>query len=153
MNQEIVNRFWNFVGNTDANECWLWTGNLSTHFGQARMFYKNKTLLAYRVSYEIHHGEIPKGLIIRHLCDNPSCVNPEHLTLGTQKDNVHDMIERGRAKYPPKKSGEHHARAKLNQEQVNEIRQSQESGIVLAKKFNVSPACISVIRNNKKWNT
>jgi hypothetical protein len=151
MNQEVVNRFWRFVGNTDENECWLWTGSLSSHFGQARFSYKNKTLLAYRVSYEIHKGTIPDGKIIRHMCDNAWCVNPEHLEIGTQQDNIRDMIERGRAIYPPKRKGEEHAGAKLTQQQVHEIRSSTLTGVELAKQYNVSRALISRIKNKKIW--
>ena len=151
MDKQLVERFWSFVGNTDSGDCWLWTGSLSSHFAQARLSYKNKTLLAYRVSYELHKGTIPKGKIIRHMCDNPSCVNPEHLEIGTQADNVKDMIDRGRAKYPPVKHGSQHPRAKLTEDQVAEIRQSSETGVELARRFNVSTSAISVIRNNKKW--
>lgn len=80
--------------------CWLWTGSKlkrkGREYGQIRV--NGKTSKAHAVSYKIHKGEIPKGLWVLHSCDNPSCVNPEHLWLGTAKDNTADMYEKGRAR-------------------------------------------------------
>ncbi len=75
--------------------CWLWTGGLDTHgYGQMRNE-RGKVELAHRISYRLHHGD-PAGLVVRHRCDTPSCVNPDHLQLGTYADNAQDMVRRGR---------------------------------------------------------
>lgn len=78
---------------------------------------------AHRVSYELHKGIIPEGLYVRHSCDNPACVNPEHLLLGTQKDNMKDMINRNR-----QSKGSKRFCAKLNEQQVIEIRNLYATG-------------------------
>lgn len=90
----IEQRFWTKVKKT--NGCWLWTGQIDHHgYGRIRLDQQIK-LLASRVSWEIHNGKILDGLLVLHKCDNPSCVNPDHLFLGTHKDNVADMIAKGR---------------------------------------------------------
>jgi hypothetical protein len=89
----LINRFLENVNKTES--CWIWTGyKQSNGYGQIGVNYKNK--LAHRVSYEIHIGKIPDGFLVRHSCDNPSCVNPSHLLLGTQKQNLEDMYFRER---------------------------------------------------------
>lgn len=75
--------------------CWLWTG-FEHHNGYGGLMIKNVTVLAHRLSWQIHNGPIPKGLCVCHKCDTPFCVNPDHLFLGTNKDNIHDAIRKGR---------------------------------------------------------
>lgn len=75
--------------------CWIFTGACDKHgYGTLSTGWKKSPIKAYRASYLIHIGEIPKGLVVRHKCDTPSCVNPNHLELGTQRDNVRDMVKR-----------------------------------------------------------
>lgn len=81
--------------------CWIWQGSLRND-GYGRFYIKPKYYGAHRIAYEIYKGEIPPTFVVRHRCDNPLCVNPQHLELGTRKDNVDDMYIRGRA---PDKSG------------------------------------------------
>lgn len=98
-------RFWGKVNKTSENKCWEWTGYTLPPFiksftdsdkGYGRFWFLNKFWLAHRVSWFIKNGEIPDGLCVLHTCDNPPCVNPNHLFLGTKKDNSEDMITKGR---------------------------------------------------------
>ena len=86
-------RFWRQVNKSET--CWNWTGSLGTR-GYGALLVDGATLLAHRYSYTLHVGPIPEGMIVRHSCDNPRCVNPDHLLLGIQMDNHADKIERGR---------------------------------------------------------
>lgn len=151
MEKACVDRFWSLVGDEDTNGCWEWSGSISSN-NQARFSYKDKTILAPRFSLELHKGKLAEGEVCRHKCDNGWCVNPDHLEKGTQAENIKDMIERGRVKYPPKRKGESHSQAKLTQEQVSQIQSSSLTGVELAKQFSVSTATISVIKNKKRWN-
>lgn len=90
-------------------ECWEWLGGKDRHgYGQFRTEKKQHKTMAHRFSYEIHIGPIPDGMKVCHSCDNPSCVNPDHLWVGTQADNVRDMIAKGRDNgFARKGSAEH----------------------------------------------
>lgn len=79
------------------NGCWLWTGTMQ-NAGYGEVIVNGNRRLAHRVIYELHHGPIASGLVVRHRCDTPACVNPDHLLSGTQADNIHDMHARGRAR-------------------------------------------------------
>ena len=141
-------------------ECWNWIKSLY-HQGYGKIDFskngKRKSLRAHRLSYELFKGTIPKNLLICHSCDNPKCVNPEHLWLGTYKDNVEDMDNKGRRakKYKWKIYGELHFAAKLKNYQVVEIREKLAKGYKgcdLAKEFGVCKQTISSIKNGKRWN-
>lgn len=93
-------RFWKFVPADRTPEgCWEWTGKRINGYGYLSV--KPRRLKAHRLSYELHHGPIPDGAVVRHRCDNPPCVNPAHLELGTIADNNRDMMERGRHRTAP----------------------------------------------------
>src|ERR1700749_4969342 len=92
--EKAKERFFNKVTKTD--NCWLWIGGtINKGYGNFT-WGRGVNILAHRFSYEIHKGKIPEGKIILHSCDNPICVNPEHLTIGTQQDNVNDMMNKNR---------------------------------------------------------
>jgi hypothetical protein len=87
-------RFWRRVDKTGG--CWNWTGGRGDHGYGSFTGDGGVAISAHRYSFQLHNGPIPDGLVICHCCDNPACVKPEHLFLGTQRDNVHDMIQKGR---------------------------------------------------------
>ncbi|QTK37306.1 HNH endonuclease signature motif containing protein [Xanthomonas citri] len=121
--------------------------------------HEGKPQLAHRVAYCAFHGisiTRIKGLVIRHECDNRRCVEPLHLRVGTQADNVNDMMRRKRHRYTPlpARSGTAHATAKLDYTKVREIRAAYAKGAKqkhLANKYGVSQSLISYVVNNKGW--
>lgn len=150
----LEDRFWAKVAGVGQDQCWEWTAATSKDgYG---LFWDNKAAKAHRVSYELHKGEIPKGMCVCHSCDNPGCVNPAHLWLGTVADNNADMAEKGRAKSgysgggPP---GEKHGRSKLAEAQVKEIRRRypRVNQRELAALFGVSRSQIGRIVNGEHW--
>lgn len=91
----LEKRFWEKVAYARNWKCWLWIGS-KNNMGYGRINIKGKIKLAHRVAYELNIGEIPKGKFLLHTCDTPLCVNPKHLLIGTQKDNLQDMSKKGR---------------------------------------------------------
>ena len=128
--------------------CWEWTqGKDRKGYG---VFYANGiSYKAHRVSYSISTGD-PTGQLVCHTCDNPSCVNPEHLFLGSIQDNNRDRHRKGRSRNKPTPGEAHHG-AKLTEIQVQEIRTLKTPLKTLASLYKVSEAQISRIRNYKTW--
>lgn len=91
-----MKRFFDKVNKTDY--CWVWTASLRGKTGYGVFKLNRKVIDAHRLSYQLHYGEIPKGLYVCHTCDNRKCVNPEHLFLGSAKDNWQDGFNKGRIK-------------------------------------------------------
>lgn len=113
----IKTRFFAKVVKTPG--CWLWSGaKLESGYG---VFKGDGMRLAHRISWAMHNGAIPNGLFVLHKCDNPSCVNPDHLFMGTHTDNMQDMLKKGR-KSLVRKTGEQNGNSILNAAQVVEIR-------------------------------
>jgi hypothetical protein len=148
-------KFWSRI--VHEGECWLWTGpTINTGYGTVSRYRRH--ILAHRFAYELTHGPIPDGMKVCHNCpdgDNPRCVNPAHLFLGTQKDNVDDMRRKGREGWRKNKpQGSAHGRAKIVEDDVREIRRlvgAGESRPALAAHFGVSLAAIDQIVNRKTW--
>lgn len=94
---KTLKRFWGKVRKTDT--CWIWTGARTSKKGKSRygnISFQGKRWLAHRFSWMIHNGKINKNMCVLHHCDNPPCINPDHLFLGTIADNNHDAIKKGR---------------------------------------------------------
>ena len=135
------------------NGCIEFTGGKNKGYGK---FYIDEiigTVFAHRFSYELEFGKIPDGLIVCHKCDNPSCVNINHLFLGTHKDNSDDKINKGRYKSPYLNLG-HHPNSILSIQDVKEIKYLINNGlrnVDIAKKFNIDHKLVSLIRLGKRW--
>jgi hypothetical protein len=144
--------------------CWLWFGATNGRKGYGRIIFRNKKHQAHRFSYEAFVGPIPSGLFACHKCDNPACVNPDHIFLGTNAENQHDKVRKGRQargdnagprlRRETRPRGEAHSNAKLTNEKVIEIREKSLNGmsaVVLAKEYGVSEALIYKIRCKECW--
>jgi len=152
----IANRFWSKVDKRKGNSCWLWLasiskrgyGNVSKIMGGLR-----RNVGAHRVAWELINGPIPNGLCVLHKCDNPPCVRPSHLFLGTQADNMKDCGVKGRQPGSNGKCrGEMHIHHKLTWEKVREIRARKgEQARKLAWEYGVDESLIPRIWKNKVW--
>jgi hypothetical protein len=127
------------------NGCWQWRSHTDKD-GYGVLPGTRKNIRAHRLSYEIHTGSIPDEMLVCHHCDNPGCVNPDHLFVGTQKDNALDALNKGRHYI-----GEKNGRAKLTKENVNEILTSSMNGRQLAARFGVSKSTINNVRRGATW--
>jgi hypothetical protein len=152
----LAQRFWARVQKADGEACWLWRGVLDEkRYG--RLCVAGKMPRAHRLSYELNVGPIPDGLFVCHHCDNPSCVRPDHLFVGTVTDNNRDMGRKGRAKWtrhPELTRGEQNPHAKLTNAQVLAIRELVAAGRnqkLVAAEFGVSPMTVSHIHNRRRW--
>ncbi len=186
MNQKQIETFWSKVNKSGpilpnmTTNCWVWTASkLPAGYGVAH-FRQEKTRLAHRLSWEMAHGPIPDGMCVCHKCDNPPCVRPDHLFLGTTLDNTYDKVLKRRhphgdssfarlhpdklprgtnhySKVHPEKvaRGEAKSQAKLTLQKVNEIRTRYAAGGVtqqkLATEFGVSFQNIQKVVSGKSW--
>ena len=159
ISQEHVGRFWSRVSKSDG--CWVWTGAFSRSRlrgvpGYGVMRIGNQQFRANRLSYEINVGTIPRGLNVCHHCDNPACVRPDHLFLGTQKDNMVDRSAKGRAKTGKHDHrGEKNPAAKLTRIQAAEIRKLAQGRELprkeIAQRYGISLQTICNIVKGRYW--
>lgn len=151
----IVDRFWAKVNkggpiHPELGPCWQWTGCVVARYGQVSLGHPStpgsKRWKSHRFSWELHHGPVPDGLVVRHRCDNCLCVNPAHLELGTQKQNVHDGIRRGRRNA--------WGIQKLSPDDVRVIRAQLARRIPqkdIASAFGIARNTVSQIATGKTW--
>ncbi len=128
--------------------CWLWLGSMSNGYGTLKI--RHRRYYAHRLSIVLHHGGIRDGLHALHKCDNPACVNPDHLFSGTQAANVADMDRKGRRRCRPTR-GEAHPKHKLTAIDVEAIRASNDRAAALASRYGVSDTLIYGIRKGTHW--
>lgn len=159
-----IERFWHQTDKRDILVCWDWMGAVrgipphsygSVWTGEYRTTSSGKRVPkhigAHRFSYELHFGEIPDGMIVCHTCDNTLCVNPAHLFLGTQTDNMNDMVSKGRSD----NRGDRNGRSKLTREVVEEIRRLSTGrhgeGMEFARRYGVTSATVSKVLRGDTW--
>lgn len=148
----VTERFWDYVEKTDT--CWVWMGTKQYQgYGLIKTTENKKQINhpAHRVSYEMAYGPIPKGMLVCHKCDNPPCVNPDHLFLGTHADNGKDMASKGRSL-----RGTRNSKAKITEQDVRDIRDSfKDRGWgdlpALAAHYNLDRSSLYHIANRKTW--
>jgi hypothetical protein len=154
--QDDIDRFWSRVdrsGGPDA--CWEWQG-AQRPTGYGNLWIRGTYQSAHRVAYLIHSSKQPGNLCVCHHCDNPCCVNPRHLFLGTHADNCADMVQKGRStRRRPRpyasKPGIQNPRAKLTEDQVRAIRAATGTQESIAARFGISRRSVGFIRRREHW--
>lgn len=145
----INERFWSRVDKRGPNDCWEWMGG-RYHSGHGSTGADiNGERRTHRLSWVFHNGPIPNGACVLHACDNPPCVNPKHLFLGSQLENVADMKAKGRTAI-----GEQHSQARLKEDDVRNIFRLKNAGCSLQElstQFGVSKSCICSILKRRLW--
>jgi len=147
----LAERFWQKVSRRGEDECWPWLAYRNEWgYGTIGTPAAIGVELAHRVSWQLHKGPIPDGMLVLHRCDNPPCVNPAHLFLGTDADNSHDRDAKGRLQ--PLR-GERHGCSRLTEDDVRNIRvlRGEVDRKILALYFGVTPSMISAIQLRRNW--
>lgn len=135
---------------TEPNACWTWTA-FKDRNGYGKITFNNKIYLAHRLAFLLEYGCLPGKLLVCHSCDNPSCVNPDHLFIGTMADNMADRDRKGRGN--PRRGSDNGA-SKLKESDVVEIRRLTNCGLSkldIASRFGVHRSLISLILLGKLW--
>jgi len=134
--------------------CLVWAGATTRkERGYGMLSWNGERRLAHHLAYELANGSIPSGMVVMHTCDNSLCINPEHLTVGTQEDNIHDMFKKGRARIV---RGPSHHKAKLTRQEQEDIARLLNNGVgtaALAAKYRVSRTTIRNIANGYRYAT
>lgn len=147
----ISDRFWEKVQRQDVG-CWLWTAARNKDgYGSFNLGMGCGTYLAHRVAWVLSTGEAPNGLEVCHRCDNPACVRPDHLFLGTHTDNVRDCVTKGRLHGHRYESGECHRMAKLTVNDVEAIRIATGTQREIGARYGISQMHVSRIKRGLRW--
>jgi hypothetical protein len=125
--------------------CWLWV-NAGFGYGYSMFSHRGYIERSHRASWRIHKGQIPDGLMVCHKCDNPACVNPDHLFLGTNKDNLGDMVRKGRSR-----RGSRQWKASITEEQAIAIFVDQRPRIKIAEEYGTSIDVVHRIKQRTRW--
>lgn len=145
----LAERFWEKVDRRGADDCWIWIGSVDTRGYENLGADGGRPMLrAHRISYEINVGPIPAGLVVCHQCDVRKCVNSAHLFVATQRDNVLDMLRKGRNNHP---KGERHQRAKLTDALVRAIRCDTRAVKEICAEYRIGRSTLYSIRQRKTW--
>ena len=148
----LSERFWEKVAVGDESDCWLWTA-FRNRKGYGMIGSGAGHILAHRASWEIHHGPVPPGGVVCHRCDTPPCVNPSHLFVGTQRDNIADMVAKGRQR-GDHRPGSACPTATLTESQAAEVKRRALAGEkqrALAAEFSIKQATVSNIKTGRTW--
>lgn len=143
----VAYRFW--TRTVRKGVCTEWLGSLDSD-GYGKFSINRTSFRAHRVAYYLFYGIDPDDLMVRHRCDNPRCVNPRHLLLGTQRENIADMDSRNR-RGRTFQQGEQSGRAILSEDDVRDIRASDKSHADLAQQYGVSRGCIQHAKSGLNW--
>lgn len=147
---KLKERFWSKVDKSGGEDtCWRWKSTVSR--GRAMFHFEGRPVNAARVAYLLEVGEIPEGMEVCHTCDNMTCVSVDHLFLATHKENMDDMLAKGRERHF---KGEELPQSKLTEASVRDIRQQASEGVSnkeLARQYNVSVWAIRDVINYKSW--
>lgn len=150
----LARRLANGLERAVEGQCWTWTRSTNSA-GYGTLTVAGRARYAHRLAYELAKGPIPKGADVMHSCDNPACINPDHLEVGTRSQNMADCHARGRSRIPkPILRGEQNGAAKLTAEQVVDIKQrlgNGETQQTIADDFGVSQTLISAIKLGRLW--
>ena len=152
----FASRLWAKVTKSDG--CWLWTGSLNNH-GYGQIWRgdgpgTSRLLMAHRAVWTLENGPIPDGMYLCHSCDNPQCVRPSHMFLGTQTDNMRDCLSKGRMKFAAPRLGPANHNAKLTWESVRHIRREYALGTnlsTLSRTFGMARSTLREIVTGRRW--
>lgn len=146
----LEERFWRYVSPCPNTGCWWWFGAMSDGYGVLTVGVGAGTIYCHRLSYRMHRGKDPGTLFVCHRCDQPACVNPDHLFLGTSKDNNRDAAAKGRSRGGIS-LGTSHSNSVLTDELVREIRASPLGPRTWARKLGVERSTIRSVRTRRTW--
>ena len=157
----VAERFWEKVSRDgpvpahrpELGPCWIWTAGINVRRGGYGMFALRKGVIrrAHRIAWQLERGEVPDGVWVLHHCDNPPCVRPDHLFLGTPKDNSGDKDAKGRGNYP---KGSARPQAKITEADVIAIRAARAEGVtgaVLAQRYGIHRTAVYHIAKGDYW--